>query len=221
MYPNIQKAMTRNLKKSQKLMMILGPILFAYLFWWTWYSNGKVIDENNRSLMILFAGMAALLVVLVPLGQWSQKKVGKKQFAQFTEAELERIDRFCETAVPVRGITVTPDALIGAGVLVPMGRLVWIFIRSRTQQMAATIQEMIAVTDDGKEHSLYLGVRPGPFRQADQEAVREITRQILSCRPGVFVGHSEENQKLYRENFPAMAAAAADRSRQAQGRQPG
>ena len=48
MYPNIQKAMTRNLKKSQKLMMILGPILFAYLFWWTWYSNGKVIDESNR-----------------------------------------------------------------------------------------------------------------------------------------------------------------------------
>ena len=214
MYPNIQKAMTRNLKKSQKLMMILGPLLFLYLFWWIWYSNGRTVDENNRNLLLLFAGMAVLLAVLIPLGQWSQRKVGRRQFSQFTPAQLERIDRFCETAEPIRGITVTPDALIGAGVMVPVARLVWIFIRSRTQQMAATIQEIVAVTDDKKEHSVYLGVRPGPFRQADQEAVREITRQLLRHRPGLFIGHSEENQRLYRENFPAMAAAAEQRSRQ-------
>lgn len=210
MYPHIQKAMTRHVKKSQKLMMILGPLLFLYLFWWFWYSNGKVIDENNRSMMLLFAGLAVLLVVLVPLGQWSQKKIGKRLFSQFTEAELERIDRFCERAEPIRGITVTPDALIGAGALVPVQHLVWIFIRSRTQQMAATIQEIVAITDDKKEHSVYLGVRPGPFRQADQEAVREITRQLLSYRPGLFVGHSEENQRLYRENFPAMVQRAGE-----------
>lgn len=209
MYPNIQRAMTRNFKKRQKLMMILGPLLFLYLFWWFWYSNGKVIDENNRSMMLFFAGMAALLVILIPLGQWSQKKIGKRQFAQFTEAQLARIDRFCETAEPIRGITVTPDALIGAGVMVPVEKLVWIYIRSRTQQMAATIQDMVAITADKQEHSVYLGVRPGPFRQADQEAVREITRQLLQHRPGLFVGHSEENQRLYRENFSAMAATAA------------
>ena len=148
------------------------------------------------------------LILSIPLGQWSQRKVMRRQFSRFSEAELERIDRFLETAEPIRGITVTPDALIGAGVMVPVQHLVWIFIRSRTQQMAATIQEMIAVTDDKAEHSLYLGVRPGPFRQADQEAVREITRQLLQHRPGLFVGHSEENQRLYRENFAGMAAAA-------------
>lgn len=207
MYPNIQKAMTRNLKKSQKLVVFIGPVLFLYLFWWIWYSNGKVIDENNRG-MLLFAGMAVFLILSIPLGQWSQRKVMRRQFSRFSEAELERIDRFLETAEPIRGITVTPDALIGAGVMVPVQHLVWIFIRSRTQQMAATIQEMIAVTDDKAEHSLYLGVRPGPFRQADQEAVREITRQLLQHRPGLFVGHSEENQRLYRENFAGMAAAA-------------
>lgn len=208
MYPNIQKAMTRNLKKSQKLVVFIGPVLFLYLFWWIWYSNGKVIDENNRGMLLLFAGMAVFLILSIPLGQWSQRKVMRRQFSRFSEAELERIDRFLETAEPIRGITVTPDALIGAGVMVPVQRLVWIFIRSRTQQMAATIQEMIAVTDDKAEHSLYLGVRPGPFRQADQEAVREITQQLLQHRPGLFVGHSEENQRLYRENFAGMAAAA-------------
>lgn len=208
MYPNIQKAMTRNLKKSQKLVVFIGPVLFLYLFWWIWYSNGKVIDENNRGMLLLFAGMAVFLILSIPLGQWSQRKVMRRQFSRFSEAELERIERFLETAEPIRGITVTPDALIGAGVMVPVQHLVWIFIRSRTQQMAATIQEMIAVTDDKAEHSLYLGVRPGPFRQADQEAVREITRQLLQHRPGLFVGHSEENQRLYRENFAGMAAAA-------------
>ena len=208
MYPNIQKAMTRNLKKSQKLVVFVGPVLFLYLFWWIWYSYGRVIDENTRGMLLLFAGMALFLILSIPLGQWSQKKVMRRQSARFSEAELARIDRFLETAEPIRGITVTPDALIGAGVIVPVQHLVWIFIRSRTQQMAATIQEMIAVTDDKAEHSVYLGIRPGPFRQADQEAVREITRQLLQHRPGLFVGHSEENQRLYRENFAGMAAAA-------------
>ena len=122
MYPNIQKAMTRNLKKSQKLVVFIGPVLFLYLFWWIWYSNGKVIDENNRGMLLLFAGMAVFLILSIPLGQWSQRKVMRRQFSRFSEAELERIDRFLETAEPIRGITVTPDALIGAGVMVVFDR---------------------------------------------------------------------------------------------------
>ena len=91
MYPNIQKAMTRNLKKSQKLVVFVGPVLFLYLFWWIWYSNGKVIDENNRGMLLLFAGMAVFLILSIPLGQWSQRKVMRRQFSRFSEAELERI----------------------------------------------------------------------------------------------------------------------------------
>ena len=68
MYPNIQKAMTRNLKKSQKLVVFIGPVLFLYLFWWIWYSNGKVIDENNRGMLLLFAGMAVFLILSILFG---------------------------------------------------------------------------------------------------------------------------------------------------------
>lgn len=214
MYPNIRRAMSCEMKKTQKICAILLPICFLYLFWWNWRSSGGLSSESSRKFSYLFLLLALLLLASIPLNKWSQKKIAQKQMGQFTEAELARIDRFCETAEPIRGITITPQALIGAGVMVPTEKLVWIFIRSRTQQMAATIQEMIAVTADKKEHSVYLGVRPGPFRQADQEAVQEITRQLLTYRPGLFVGHSEENQRLYRENFPAMAAAAEERSRQ-------
>lgn len=200
---NVLKPIGHKEGRTLKLvaLMILSLGILAVIF----VSRGVTWESDKRSILLVGA-LAVFYIVAIPLGRLRTRQNLRKNFARFTEAQLRRMDMECGDTTPICGVVVTSCALACEKNLIPIPDIVWVYEQNGTQRGVVTINSLIVIDKDHKQHQVPLSVKAGPFRKANQEAVREILEQLRRYSPGIYYGYSKGNVQMYRQNFAGMVA---------------
>ena len=217
MYQNLENVLKpfghkegRTLKLAAVMVLALGVLAVIFV------SRGVTWESDKRSI-ILVGALAVFFIVAIPLGRLRTRQNLRKNFDRFTEAQLRRMDMDCGDTTPICGVVVTSYALACEKNLIPISDIVWIYEQNSTQRGVATINYLIVIDKNHKQHLVPLSVKAGPFRKADQEAVREIEAQLLRHSPGIYCGYSKVIVHMYRKNFAGMVAHVEEKFPQTHG----
>ena len=200
----------RTLKLTAVMVLALGILVFMFV-------KDGVSWERDKRMIITAGGLAVFFLAAIPLGRLRTRRNIRKRFERFTEAQLRRMDMECGDMAPICGVVVTSHALACENNLIPIPDIVWVYEQNTTQKGVATLNSLIVIDKNHKQHLVPLSVEAGPFRKANQEAVREIEEQLLRHSPGIYLGYSKDIVQLYRKDFSGMLAHVEGKSAQAHG----
>ncbi|MBQ3105532.1 MAG: hypothetical protein IJC59_06710 [Lachnospiraceae bacterium] len=201
----------RTLKLAAVMLLLL--CILAVLF-----INRGASKESDLSSLLPVGVLAMVYVVAIPLGRLRTRQNLRKNFARFTEAQLQRMDMDCADTIPICGIVVTSYALACEENLIPISDIVWVYEQNSTKRGVATINYLIVIDKNHQQYQIPLSVKAGPFRKADPEAVGRIKEQLLKRSPGIYCGYNAEIVEIYRKNFAGMVARVEEESARLQRR---
>ncbi|MBQ3077020.1 MAG: hypothetical protein IJC43_04105 [Clostridia bacterium] len=213
MYPNLENILRpighkegRTVKLAILMTLLVGGLGISFV-------KRGMTWENDRRAFLMLGALAALYLAAIPLGRLRTWRTLQKLCSRFSAAQLQRIELECTEATPIRGVVVTSRVLAGEMTLLPIAEIVWIHEQNTVQKAGvATINELIVVDKERKQHRLMLSVKAGPFRQADAEAVREIVTRLRKHSPGIFFGNDKELTRRFRTDFAGMVAHVEQRA---------
>ena len=189
----------RTLKLAAVMVLALGVLAVIFV------SMG-VTWENDRRLITLVGTLAVFYIAAIPLGMLRTRQNLRKNFDRFTEAQLRQMDMEYQNTTPICGVVVTSYALACEKNLIPISDIVWVYEQNTTQSGVVTLNCLIVIDKNHKQHLVPLSAKAGPFRKANQEAVQEIEARLLRHSPGIYCGYSKEIVQMYRKNFAGMIA---------------
>lgn len=206
MYQNLENILKpighregRALKLMALMILLIGILIFLLL------ESGATWENNKRSFLMIGA-LAVFYIAAIPLGRIRTRRKLQKNFAHFTDGQLQRIELECAGTEPVCGVMVTSLALAFELHLIPIPDIVWIYEQNSTQRGVATMNNLVVVDKDQRSYRILLSTKAGPLRKADPEAVRRIMEQLHRYSPGIYFGYNRDMVRMYRQNFADMAA---------------
>lgn len=174
-----------------------------------YYINMDMAGNVQISLMYVFCGIAALVVLLVAYrfvkaaAGGYQKKLKAKLAAMGDPAAMEeRLTRFYDSVEPVGGVRLGEEFVmfeVGAeSVLVRPWEVLWAY-QSTTQHRTNGIPS-------GKSHAVVLCMSDGKriSLSMKEKKVKELLPMIAEKLPGTVVGYTKELEHLYEQNRGAF-----------------
>lgn len=153
---------------------------------------------TGLSALVLCMGVLCLILLLTGSGQRSVKKYCRENNAQ------EKVERFYESTVPVNGMRVSRDYLMGrfisSTVFFPSEQLLW----ACTYVMS---YKLFLVIPFGKICRVELHMKDGKCLYHDvrsESQANEVLMEIQKTLPWVMIGSSEELERMYKNNREEM-----------------
>ena len=206
MYPNIENHLKPfAMKEGRSLKLFLCMFFLMGLLSFLVVRFGDGLDKEKK-IFVAVAALSLLYLIALPVGRIRTNRKIKSIMDGYGREQLHRIELECTQIDTICGLAITSQAIISEMSMIPIADIVWIRQQNDTIKGVATMNFLIVVDKEKKQHRIFLSTKAGPFRSANSHSLQKIEERIRKYSPGIYWGNSKELQKMYRNNFPEMVA---------------